>query len=117
MGFLRNWRRRRVAARHDIDEALWQSVVRELPFLRGMAESELARLRSLALLFLDEKEMHGAARLELTDAMRVSIAAQEVARSLERRRSSSGLTSIVGVLKALACRYCSASTCFARGTV
>ena len=76
MGFLRNWRRRRVAARHDIDEALWQSVVRELPFLRGMAESELARLRSLALLFLDEKAMHGAAGLELTDAMRVSIAAQ-----------------------------------------
>ena len=27
-------------------------------------------------LFLDEKEIHGAARLELTDAMRVSIAAQ-----------------------------------------
>mgnify|MGYP003348886848 CR=1 FL=1 len=41
-----------------------------------MAESELARLRSLALLFLDEKAMHGAAGLELTDAMRVSIAAQ-----------------------------------------
>jgi MtfA peptidase len=76
MGFLRSWRRRRTLERTRLDPALWQRVTGALPFLRGLADEEMARLRDLAILFLAEKEMHGAHGLELTDAVRLSIAVQ-----------------------------------------
>jgi Mlc titration factor MtfA (ptsG expression regulator) len=71
MGWLTEWRRRRVLARHSIDEALWRRATRGLEFLPASA-----KLRELALLFLAEKQFAGAHDLELTDEMRVSIAAQ-----------------------------------------
>ena len=76
MGWLGNWRRRRTLAKARIEEDLWQRVVERLPFLRGLSAGDLARLRELAVLFLHEKEMHGAAGLELTDDIRLSIALQ-----------------------------------------
>ena len=76
MGFLRDWRRKRIAAKADIDPSLWEAVTGGLPFLRGMEAAELERLRRLSVLFLHEKEMHGAADMELTDEVRVSIAVQ-----------------------------------------
>jgi Mlc titration factor MtfA (ptsG expression regulator) len=76
MGWLRNWRRRRLLAHHRIDDALWQSVARSLPFLQGLSRDEAQRLRSLALLLLVEKEFTGAQGLELDEAMRLSIAVQ-----------------------------------------
>jgi MtfA peptidase len=71
MGWLTEWRRKRVLAKHAIDDALWRRATRALPFL-----PESAKLRELALLFLAEKEFAGAHGLEVSDAMRVSIAAQ-----------------------------------------
>jgi Mlc titration factor MtfA (ptsG expression regulator) len=71
MGWLTDWRRRRVLEKHRIGDALWDRVTRELPFL---PRSE--KLRELALLFLAEKQFSGAHGLEVTDHMRVSIAAQ-----------------------------------------
>ena len=71
MGWLTNWRRRRVLDRHRIDEALWNEATAGLPFI---PKSE--KLRELALLFLAEKQFTGAHGLEVTDAMRISIAAQ-----------------------------------------
>ena len=71
MGWLTDWRRRRVLARHAIDDSLWRRATRGLTFL-----PDSPKLRSLALLFLAEKEFTGAHGLEVTDAMRVSIAAQ-----------------------------------------
>jgi MtfA peptidase len=76
MGLLRSWRRRRTLARTQLDPALWQRVAASLPFLRGLTEAEMGRLRELAILFLAEKEMHGARGLELTDTERLSIAVQ-----------------------------------------
>ena len=76
MGLIRSWRRRRILSRTRIDPALWQRVTAGLPFLRGLGAEELARLRDLAILFLAEKEMHGAQGLELTDGARLSIAVQ-----------------------------------------
>jgi Mlc titration factor MtfA (ptsG expression regulator) len=73
---LRDWKRRRVAARHRIGEPLWQAVTSGLTFLRGMEAPDLERLRELALLFLHEKEMHGAGGMELSDDVRLSIAVQ-----------------------------------------
>jgi MtfA peptidase len=67
MGWLTDWRRRRVLRKHRIDDALWP----RLPFL-----PRTQKLKDLALLFLAEKQFTGAHGLPVTDAMRVSIAAQ-----------------------------------------
>ena len=71
MGWLSDWRRRRVLTRHHIDDALWQRATARLAFL-----PQTPRLRELALLLLAEKEFAGTHGLEVTDEMRVSIAAQ-----------------------------------------
>ena len=71
MGWLTEWRRKRVLARHSIDDALWRTATRGLGFL-----PDSLKLRELALLFLAEKEFAGTHGLEVSDAMRVSIAAQ-----------------------------------------
>jgi MtfA peptidase len=71
MGWLAEWRRRRVLRKHHIDDALWRRATDRLSFLPGTA-----KLRELALLFLAEKQFTGAQGLEITDTMRVSIAAQ-----------------------------------------
>jgi Mlc titration factor MtfA (ptsG expression regulator) len=71
MGWLADWRRRRVLRKHRIDDALWARATAGLGFL---PKSE--KLREMALLFLSEKQFAGAHGLEVTDAMRVSIAAQ-----------------------------------------
>lgn len=67
MGWLTDWRRRRVLRKHRLDPALWP----RLPFLPGSR-----KLKDLALLFLAEKQLTAVRGLRLTDAMRVSIAAQ-----------------------------------------
>jgi MtfA peptidase len=76
MGFLREWRRRRRLRSARLDEALWTRVTAKLSFLRGLSESDTSRLKDLVVLFLAEKEMHGARGLQLTDEVRLSIAAQ-----------------------------------------
>ena len=60
MGFFRDWRRKRVLRSVRLDEALWARVASRLSYLRGLSNEEAARLKQLVLLFLDEKEMHGA---------------------------------------------------------
>jgi hypothetical protein len=76
MGFLREWRRRRTLKSVRLDEALWKRVAAKLPFLRGLSHEDTGRLKDLVVLFLAEKEMHGAQGLELTDEVRLSIAVQ-----------------------------------------
>ena len=71
MGWLTDWRRRRVLDKHRIDDALWEQATAGLAFL-----PKNPRLKELALLFLAEKQFTGAHGMEVTDAMRVSIAAQ-----------------------------------------
>ena len=71
MGWLTDWRRRRVLAKHRMDDALWQRATGRLRFLPNDP-----KLRELTLLFLAEKEFAGAQGLAVTDEMRVSIAAQ-----------------------------------------
>lgn len=71
MGWLTEWRRKRVLQKHAIDDALWHSVTGALPFL-----PRSDKLKRLALLFLAEKEFAGAHGIEVTDQMRLAIAAQ-----------------------------------------
>jgi Mlc titration factor MtfA (ptsG expression regulator) len=73
---LKAWRRRRALERTRIDAAAWDRVVGGLPFLAGLSEADMARLRELTVLFLNEKEMSGAAGFELTDEVCLSIAIQ-----------------------------------------
>jgi Mlc titration factor MtfA (ptsG expression regulator) len=76
MGFLREWRRKRTLKSARLDQTLWKRVAAKLSFLRGLSEDDTARLKELVVLFLAEKEMHGAQGLQLTDEVRLSIAAQ-----------------------------------------
>ena len=77
--------------RHRIEDALWREATRGLSFL---PPSE--KLKRLALLFLAEKQFVGAHGLEVSDAMRVSIAAQACLPILELGPDwYSGFTGIV----------------------
>ncbi|MDH4191038.1 MAG: zinc-dependent peptidase [Betaproteobacteria bacterium] len=76
MGWIKDWRRRRVLRKHRIDETLWRRLVVGLPFLGELDRDELRSLRELMLLFLSEKEFVGAHGLAVSDEMRLSIAAQ-----------------------------------------
>jgi Mlc titration factor MtfA (ptsG expression regulator) len=71
MGWITEWRRRRVLEKHSIDDSLWQRATAGLDFL-----PRLPKLRDLVLVFLAEKQFAGAHGIELTDEMRVAIAAQ-----------------------------------------
>jgi MtfA peptidase len=71
MGWLTEWRRKRVLQKHAMDEQLWTRATRGLPFV-----PDTEKLRNLVLLFLAEKQFTGAHGIEVTDEMRVAIAAQ-----------------------------------------
>ena len=60
----------------DISDALWQDTLDRFPFLARFGKHTLPALRRLTRDFLDHKEFHGAADLQITDAMAVAIAAQ-----------------------------------------
>ena len=72
----KTWRRKRALRRFVPDEALWRRVTGALPFLRGLTPAEWQHLQEYSVLFLDEKQMHGARGFILTDAVRLSIAVQ-----------------------------------------
>jgi Mlc titration factor MtfA (ptsG expression regulator) len=76
MGFLREWRRKRTLKSARLDDALWNRVAGKLSFLRGLPDEDAARLKQLVVLFLAEKEMHGAHGFQLSDEIRLSIALQ-----------------------------------------
>ncbi len=71
-------RETRALARRAIPDALWQLTLARLPFLAKRPPEDLAELRRLASLFLDEKEFTGAGGLEIDDAIALCIAAQAV---------------------------------------
>src|SRR3979490_2373723 len=76
MGWLTDWRRKRVLGRHRIDDALWLSATGKLAFINRLSADEREKLKQLVILFLAEKQFAGAHDIDVTDAMRVSIAAQ-----------------------------------------
>jgi hypothetical protein len=76
MGWLRDWRRRRVLARHPLDQRLWRRVCGRLHFFDGLGEEEARRLRDMAVVFLDEKQFTPVRGARLTDEDRLAIALQ-----------------------------------------
>jgi len=60
----------------SVPDPLWDATIAGLPFLARLDRDERGRLRELAGRLLADKQMAGAAGLELTAAMQVSIAVQ-----------------------------------------
>ena len=76
MGWLRDWKRKRILGRHRIDDALWRRAKKHLPFLDGLAADEERRLKDMAVLFLSEKQLTPVGGLALSEDDRVEIALQ-----------------------------------------
>jgi Mlc titration factor MtfA (ptsG expression regulator) len=76
MGWLKSWRRKRILARHRIDERTWARALRHLPFLAGLAAGEQQRLLEMAVIFLAEKQFTPVRGLQLSEDDRVEIALQ-----------------------------------------
>lgn len=72
---LRNWRVRRIVARHPIAESLWQDALQRCAPARRLGASDQAALRVLVTLFLQSKSLEPTQGLELGDADRVLLAA------------------------------------------
>ncbi len=70
---LNRWTR---SASVAIPDELWETTAGSLPFVVRLDAGERIRLRTLAAQLLADKQMAGAAELELTAAMQVSIALQ-----------------------------------------
>ena len=68
--------RSRRLARYAISDTHWSRALAGLPFLLDWPETDLARLRETATLFIAEKEFTTAHDLPLTDEMVISIAVQ-----------------------------------------
>ena len=73
---LHRWLVSHILRRERIPGTLWHEYVTPLPVLQGLSRKELHRLRDMASLFLHHKTLSGAGGLEITDEMRVIIAAQ-----------------------------------------
>lgn len=73
---LRRWRRARILRKVQLDAALWRETLARYRFLGGLSEAEQERLRGLVTVFLHDKQIHGAAGLELDEAMRMALAVQ-----------------------------------------
>jgi len=76
MGWLTEWRRKRVLQKHRMDEALWRAATRGFAFIQKLSSPQESKLKDLVLLFLADKQFTGARGFEVTDPIRLSIAAQ-----------------------------------------
>jgi len=76
MGWLRNWKRRRILERHPLDETAWRRARARLPFLAGLSADEERRLKEMAIVFLAEKEFTPVRGARLSEDDRLSIAVQ-----------------------------------------
>ena len=65
-----------ILRRHAIKHELWESVSKRITLFQGMTAVEKAHLHELSTLFLNEKNIYGVQGVQLTEAMRVIIAAQ-----------------------------------------
>ncbi len=71
---IRNWRIRRLVARHPIAEPLWRDALRRCAPARRLGATDQAALRVLVTLFLERKSLEPTKGLELDDADRVLLA-------------------------------------------
>lgn len=72
----RSWRRRRFLGRHGIAADQWRAALRAAPVLWPLDAAEGRRLHELASHFLYAKSIGGAQGMDVTDDIRIYIAAQ-----------------------------------------
>jgi len=75
IGWLRDWRRRRVIRRQLLADGDWRCVLDLSPRIAGLDNQRRQRLRELVTLFLHDKDFYGAQGLELDREIRFTIAA------------------------------------------
>jgi Mlc titration factor MtfA (ptsG expression regulator) len=76
MGWIRDWKRKRVLERHRIDDARWRRALKHLPFLAGLSAHEERRLKEFAIVFLAEKQFAPVQDVKLSEDDRLEIALQ-----------------------------------------
>jgi len=82
--FGRKRRRRQKLMRQRLSPEGLAIVERNVPYYRSLSEDEQRQLEGLIQVFLDEKEFEGCGGLEVTDEIRVTIAAQACVLLLNR---------------------------------
>jgi hypothetical protein len=81
---LKNWRRNRLASRRFPDE--WLAIVeRNVPLYRRLTPEDKKELQRHILIFTAEKKFEGCAGLQITDEIKVTIAAQACILLLHRK--------------------------------
>lgn len=73
---LRRWNMRRILRRDPIPHHIWHGATRQIAVLQELDAVQMAHLRELATWFLHSKAINGVQGLEVTPAMRVTVAAQ-----------------------------------------
>lgn len=76
MNLIKNYLIKRILRNHTIAFNEWHDVIARIPVLNGLSSVEKARLRKLSTLFLYKKTIVGANNLDITSAMKITIAAQ-----------------------------------------
>lgn len=75
-GFFKKRRRERILREAHIDEAEWLRALDDYSFTRVLDADERARLKQLVILFLAEKPINGAGKLNIDNGARLAIAIQ-----------------------------------------
>ena len=76
MSLFKRFRVLRILRKHAIPDHLWRTTTDRLVLLHYLTASEKARLRKLTTLFLHDKDIIGVQGIDVTDEVRVVIAAQ-----------------------------------------
>lgn len=84
LGSLKRWRRRRLRVR-PFPEAWKALIARNVPIFRRLPPDDQAELCEHIQIFLAEKYFEGCGGLEITDEIRVTIAAQACLLLLHRK--------------------------------
>jgi len=71
----KRWRRRRILKSHSIPDERWSAAVTAVPALARLTNEQRDRLRTLALLFLHEKQFEAARGMALDETKCLRIAA------------------------------------------
>lgn len=95
MGLLRNWRRKRIG--RGVFPLKWLSiVVNNVPYYRRLSPEDQKELQRHILIFLSEKRFEGCGGLEITEEIKVTLAAWACVLLLHRRTDYyPGLTEIL----------------------
>lgn len=74
--WLKEWRQKRIVQHSLVTEAEWEDIFQSLFLLKRLNEQEKMKLKQLAILFLHYKSLEVVGDLQISTAMRLSIALQ-----------------------------------------